>query len=249
MSKVAPSTSDEAMSYQLMSVVLPIQNQSDYLAEVVGEYQAVLMPMSTPHELLLVANGCRDGSFEVCEALARSASTVRVIGARRAGWGLAVKLGLSAASGDLLCFTNSARTSASDLALLLQCACDNPQVIVKASRTLRDSWQRRVGSLLYNLECRLLFDLPTWDVNGTPKAFPRTFDKLLHLTRDDDLIDAEFGVIVAQERYPSIEVPILSTRRRGGRSTTNYRSAWRLYVGAYQTARGLRQVRRTATVQ
>jgi glycosyltransferase involved in cell wall biosynthesis len=236
------------MSYRLISVVLPIHNQAVYLADVVGSYSAALAPMSTPHEILLVANGCRDGSLEVCQTLARSYPSVRVIHSDRAGWGLAVKLGLASADGDLLCFTNSARTSSKDLSLLLAYACDKAPVIVKASRTFRDSWQRRFGSLIYNLECRFLFDLPTWDVNGTPKVFPRAFDKLLRLSRDDDLIDAEFNMIVVREQYPVIEVPILSTRRHGGNSTTNYRSAWRLYVRAYQMARETRR-RRLAAYQ
>ena len=48
-----------------------------------------------------------------------------------------------------------------------------PNVVVKANRKIREHWTRRLGSLLYNLECRALFDLSNWDVNGTPKVFPR----------------------------------------------------------------------------
>jgi hypothetical protein len=93
------------------------------------------------------------------------------------------------------------------------------------------------------LECRALFDLSYWDINGTPKVFPRKFDKLLALTREDDLIDAEFNVICRRENYPVIEVPILSYRRHGGRSTTSYRSAVRMYLGALQMWNDLRRQR------
>jgi hypothetical protein len=54
---------------------------------------------------------------------------------------------------------------------------------VKANRKIRDHWSRRLGSLLYNLECRALFDLSVWDVNGTPKVFPRSCDRAAQLTR------------------------------------------------------------------
>jgi hypothetical protein len=107
-------------------------------------------------------------------------------------------------------------------------------VVVKANRKIRDSWRRRLGSLVYNLECRALFDLPTWDINGTPKVFPRSFGKLLELEREDDLIDAEFNAICRREGYQVIEVPVLSTRRHGGTSTTNYGSALKMYWGAWQ---------------
>ena len=66
------------------------------------------------------------------------------------------------------------------------------------------------------------------------RSFRASFDKLLQLTRDDDLIDAEFNLICRRENYPVIEVPIVSFRRHGGKSTTNYNSALKLYWGAFQ---------------
>ena len=54
----------------------------------------------------------------------------------------------------------------------------------------------------------------------------------MHLTRDDDLIDVEFNVICRREGYRMLEVPIFSSRRHGGQSTTGYLSAAKLYWGA-----------------
>jgi hypothetical protein len=150
-----------------------------------------------------------------------------------------VRLGLREARGDLLCYTNSARTTGQDLTLLLLYAVAWPKAVIKANRKIRESWQRRLGSLLYNLEVRALFDLSVWDINGTPKVFPRKFTKLLELTRDDDLVDAEFLVRCRQANYPVLEVPIFSTRRHGGKSTTGLRSAAKMYAGAWRLRRAL----------
>jgi len=156
---------------------------------------------------------------------------------------VAVKLGLAHATGDVVCYTNSARTTAHDLALVLLYAALDHQVVVKASRKIRESGLRRFGSLLYNLECRALFDLANWDVNGTPKAFPREFAKLLALTRSDDLIDLEFNIICRRENYPMIEVPIFSRLRHGGKSTTNVGTAWRMYWGSLGLWREMRRTK------
>jgi glycosyltransferase involved in cell wall biosynthesis len=222
------------MSASLVSIILPIHNDSAYLDELIEEYEDVLGRLPVPHELILVPNGCRDDSPAICERLAGKHSSIRVITSPRGSWGLAVQQGLTNAKGDLLCYTNLARTSAADLILLLLYAVAYPNVVVKANRKIRESVVRRLGSLIYNLECRAFFDLSYWDINGTPKIFPRTFDGLLALSREDDLIDAEFNVICREKNYPMIEVPILSYRRHGGASTTNYRSAMKLYWGAYQ---------------
>lgn len=217
-----------------ISVILPVYKQADHIAQVVQEYNDALAKIHNPYQLILVVNGKSDASLEVCQGLATQYHTIKVIHNEKSGWGRAVIAGLNVADGDILCYTNSARTTHQDLTLMLVYALVYPQVVVKANRKIRESWQRRLGSLLYNLECRALFDLSYWDINGTPKVFPRSFGKLLNLTWNDDLIDAEFNAICRRENYPVIEVPVFSTRRFSGKSTTNYLSAIKLYWGAYQ---------------
>jgi glycosyltransferase involved in cell wall biosynthesis len=226
---------------QLISVILPVYNQADHIGEIVAEYETVLARIPYPHEIVLVVNGNRDNSLDACNKLAEEYSSVRVIFSEKSGWGRAVKLGIHEAKGDLICYTNSARTSAQDLQLLILYATSNPNVVIKANRKIRESWKRRLGSLLYNLECRALFDLSYWDINGTPKVFPKAFGKLTELDSDDDLIDLEFNVICRVQNYPMLEVPIFSTRRHGGKSTTKYASALKMYVGGYRLWQKMRR--------
>jgi hypothetical protein len=226
----------------LISIVLPVYNEAGYVESVVQSYGEALERLPNPYEIILVPNGCRDNSAEVCRAIAERDSRVRVRESEKGGWGLAVRLGLREARGDLLCYTNLARTDPQDLLLHLLYAVAHPRVVVKANRKIRDNWRRRVGGLLYNIECRTLFDLSCWDINGTPKVFPRAFDKLLQLTRDDDLIDAEFNLICRREGYPLIEVPTFARGRHGSaKSTTTYSSALRMYRGAYKLWRERRK--------
>jgi hypothetical protein len=209
-----------------------VHNQGDHIDRIVDGYRRVLTGVVEGPEIILVPNGCRDDSIARCHDLETAHDGVRVVEVAEPGWGRAVRRGLRAAHGALLCYTNSARTTPDDLLLLLRYALAHPGVVVKANRKIRERWTRRLGSLLYNMECRTLFDLSNWDVNGTPKIFPRTFTRLLDLTRDDDLIDAEFSLVCRREGYPMLEVPIFSQRRHGGRSTTTWRSALRMYWGA-----------------
>ncbi len=225
------------MSIGLISIILPVHNQADHIGAVVEGYESALGGYPTPYELILVANGNRDNSAPVCRDLAAKHRSVRVVESVPGGWGLAVKLGLAAAKGDQICYTNSARTTAEELLAVLNFAREHPDVAVKAKRTIREGWRRLVGSYIFNLECRILLGIRARDVNGTPKVFPRTFDKLLKLRRDDDLIDAEFLAICRRNNYPVMEIPIQSTKRHGGRSTTSLKSARRMYWGAVQLAR------------
>lgn len=216
----------------LISIILPVHNQADHIERLVKEHVDELAKVPVPCEVLLVENGSRDKTLDVCRHLENEIDCVKVVVSPKIGWGQAVRVGLDTVKGDLICYTNSARTTPQDLVVCLLYAVAYNDVVVKANRKIRESRRRRIGSLLFNIECRTLFDLSNWDVNGTPKVFPRSFDGLLRLRRTDDLIDAEFCIVCKQHDYPMIEVPIFSRRRHGGRSTTGYGSAARLYWGA-----------------
>lgn len=216
-----------------ISIILPVHNQADHVERLVREHVAELVKVPAECELILVENASRDASLDVCRRLAGELPCVRVLDTATPGWGNAVRLGLENVQGDIICYTNSARTTPQDLVVCLLYAVAYGDVVIKANRKIRESRRRRIGSLLFNIECRTLFDLSNWDVNGTPKVFPRTFTHLLELQRADDLIDTEFCIACRRHQYPMLEVPIFSTRRHGGRSTTGYGSAARLYWGAF----------------
>lgn len=155
-----------------VSLVLPVHNQADHITGVVESYVNVAGRLGMDVDFILVANACTDDSSALCRQLAHCHERVHVIEQSGGGWGRAVRAGLASADGELLGYTNCARTSPEMLALTLSYARAYPGVVIKANRRVRDSLFRRMGSLLYNLECRALFDLATWDVNGTPKLFP-----------------------------------------------------------------------------
>src|SRR5258708_9790732 len=164
--------------------------------------------------------------------------SVRVITSDRPGWGNAVIKGIQAANGDLICYTNSARTLSVDLKRCLLKAF-NGDIVVKGRRTSRDNRVRALGSAIYNLENRILFGLKTRDINGTPKIFPKEFEKLSKLRRRDDLLDLEFAIVCEEQKYPMVEVPLSPAPRLGGHSTTGVRSALHMYGAAYSLWREL----------
>ena len=215
-----------------VSVILPFCNQADDVREIVTGHAAMLAQAGIGHEIILVPNGSTDDTNAVCRALAAEMPSVRCLEIEGRGWGCAVRSGIAAASGALICYTNSARTQPNDLGQIIDHALRNPGLVVKATRVSRDAWIRRVGSFFYNTLCGTLLRLSTRDVNGTPKAFPRSASTLLDLQRDDDLIDLEFMWRCVRASLPVSEIAIHGGARRGGRSTTGWKTAWRLYTGA-----------------
>lgn len=218
------------------SLILPIHNQADHIAKVVAGFLADFAKLPRPVELVLVPNGCHDASPEICaELAARHPDAVQLVGPlKRGGWGRAINAGLDAARGEVLGYTNSARTTPETATLMLAYAMAYPDAALKAQRRIRESALRRAGSVLYNFECRRLFDLATWDIDGTPKFFPRRYHHLMQLSSDAELYDLEWMRACRYAGYTVVEIPIYPTERFGGRSTTSYRSALRMLLGAYR---------------
>ncbi len=227
------------MNLSLISIVLPVYNQASFIQVTVDKYIESLNKIPIKYEIILVVNSHKDDSFAICEKLSKTYPTVKAFQIPQSGWGRAVKFGIKQSQGDFICYTNSARTKAKDLILFLLYSLANPDVVIKANRKIRDSFLRRFGSLFYNIECRSLYDLSNWDVNGTPKVFPRKFKKLLDLTRDDDLIDLEFNYVCREKEYPMLEIPIFFPQRQGGKSTTGLKSAFSMYLGAWRIKKTL----------
>jgi hypothetical protein len=210
-----------------ISLIVPVDDPADSFGGVVDSYAGALAGLGKSFEILLVPSA---GAATASEDAARGRDEVRVCEGGGA-WGRAVLAGLRAATGEALCYTNWERTSADVLTTMLRYALRNPDVVFRANRRTRDARVQRIGSLLFNLECRAVLRVTAWDVNGTPKVFSRRHSKLLELTREDGLVDAEFAWACEREGYPVAEIPIEAPSVLGRRSEADYPAALRLYAG------------------
>jgi hypothetical protein len=232
------------MAPREISIVLPVRKEDPALEGMLGQYTERLTAMGVDWELVLVPapDGVRGGhgAVEQCHRITSLGECVSVVGPVR-GWGAAVSAGLGASSRAVLCYTNWQRTPVHALVEMVELAFRNPELVLRANRRTRDTRIRRVGSLLYNLECRLLLQIPVWDVNGTPKIFPRSFGELLRLDQTGDLFDAELAFICERSGYPVMEVPIdaeCMTKRSGGVGPV---AALRMYLGVPSVRARLRR--------
>src|SRR6202022_1540854 len=99
--------------------VPPVHTKAAHIESLLRDYRARLEALPFDSELVVVPNACRDDSAAICARLAEEDPAIRTIEIAEGGWGRAVKVGLAAAGGDLLCYTNSARTTPEMLALML----------------------------------------------------------------------------------------------------------------------------------
>ena len=221
------------MTNTTFSVILPLYKQLNHAEHLYKTYTEALDTLGESWELLFIVNGFDDGAADKLKSI-NNRPNVKVHYLANGGWGRAVKYGLAQGTGKYLCYTNSARTEIPDLLMILNYAKVNNDNVVKATRIIREKMTRKIGSPSYNLECRILYKVPIWDVNGTPKVLPRKVYDQINITSDDDLIDAEIMIKCVRHKVKIIEIPVISTTRLAGKSTTNYSSAFKMYKGLFR---------------
>ena len=226
------------------SVVLPLYKQDDQIEAITSLYKKNLLKIGSTLEILLVVNGPTSLNENDIKRISSKDGSLKIFILKESGWGRAVRFGISEASGDFICYTNSARTDIGDLVNMLVLAKKNSPYLIKANRIIRDfSSLRKLGSILYNFEFRLLFRVPVWDVNGTPKIFPKNAIKAIDMSSNDDLIDAEILYKVYKNKHHVLEFPIYSNKRIGGESTTKIFSALNMYIGLFNLYRSLVKIK------
>ena len=218
---------------ETLSLVLPCRNQADHIGTVLPRYIGPLEALGVSFELIVVPNASTDGTEDVVAEIARGDPRVRMAPNPAGGWGLSVRTGLDAARGEILAYTNTARTDPARLPDFIRRYRElGGRSLVKARREARHAPVREIGSLLYNLEARLCFGVRCGDVNGTPKVFSREFYRSLRLSAAGDLLDLELMAAAVRQRVPVDELPVRGFRRHGGKSSTTWKSALNMYGGA-----------------
>lgn len=92
------------MDQGLISVIIPVYNVSNYLAQCL---ESVLGQTYTNLQIICVDDGSTDGSGEICDFYAKKDSRLQVIHQKNAGAGAARNTGLSIAEGDFIGFVDS----------------------------------------------------------------------------------------------------------------------------------------------
>lgn len=139
------------MSEPQISVIVPVRDEKDNLAPLLAELLEVLGGLQRACEVILVDDGCRDGSAEVMDKLA--ASDPRVLALhfdRHYGQSAALLCGLRHARGEAIVILDADRQAdPRDIPKLLELLPGHGAVT--GIRTHRhDSWWRRITSRFAN---------------------------------------------------------------------------------------------------
>jgi len=210
----------------VLSVVVPVFNEHEVLAELQSRLTRVLSAMGDSYEIVYVDDGSRDGSLELLRGFCRDDGAVSLVSlSRNFGKEIAMTAGLDHARGQAVVIIDA------DLQ-------DPPELIPE----LVAQWRKGYDNVYARRRQR---DGETWLKQATASGFYRLMGRLTRVEIPRDTGDfrllsrravTALGLLREQHRfmkglfawigYPSIAVEYDRDRRHGGTSKLSYWKLW-----------------------
>ena len=224
----------QAAKNLLLSVVVPVFNERNTVAEIIRRIRSVDLPVKL--EVVVVDDGSSDGSDKIISAL--QDSTVRLIQHREnRGKGAAVRTGIEAARGDLVLIQDSdLEYDPDDWPSLLAPILKGKARVVYGSRftgerknMLLSHW---IGNRLLTLVTNVLYKTTLSDMETCYKLFDRKILQGIKIESDRFEFEPEITAKVLKKGERIYEVPISYAGRE---MSEGKKITWRDGFGALKT--------------
>jgi glycosyltransferase involved in cell wall biosynthesis len=220
-----------------VSVVMPAHNEAGLLDQTLKELVGELRERDLTFEVLVVENGSSDTTLADARAFAIADPVVRVLTRPRADYGEAMRVGILAASRDVVVVFDVDYYDADfvDRVLPALTTADGPAIVVGSKRapgtTDTRPWPRRAITAGFASLLRYGFGLQVSDTHGMKAMRRATVVPIVERCwSGTDLFDTELVLRADRAGLPVAEVPVTVEERRPSR-TPILRRVLRTMVG------------------
>jgi glycosyltransferase involved in cell wall biosynthesis len=222
----AKNGSDESANRRLrsvvksLSVVLPAFDEEGSIRAVVEDAYRNVPKFAPIFEIIVVNDGSKDRTREICDRLAEEFSNVRVVHhPRNRGYGAALKSGIQLARYDLIFFTDAdGQFDLNEVAALLKQA-DAYDIVAGYRGQRQDPPHRLLFAWGWNVLVRLVLGVRIRDIDCAFKVFNRhVFDKV-QINSVGAMVNTEIFAQVSRFGMTVKEVRVSHFPRRHGKAT------------------------------
>jgi len=202
----------------VISVVIPVFNEEDNLAALIGRLQPVLRSLGRPYEIVMIDDGSRDGSLAILKDLVRENPELRVVElTRNYGQHAAIMAGFSIVRGDIVVTLDADLQNPPEEIPRLVAEMENGgyDVVGTIRRRRRDSAFRLGASRLINIVARRITGVHMTDWGCMLRAYRRPVVERMRECHEHATFIPALATVFAK-RLTEIEVG--HEERHGGKS-------------------------------
>ena len=203
-----------------LSVFFPAYNDSGTIASLVIASLKAAERLTSDFEVIVVNDGSADATAEIADELARTYPQVRVVHhERNRGYGGALRSGFSAATKELIFYTDGdAQYDPAEMEALWNAFSEDVDLVNGYKISRSDPLHRIIIGRIYHHTVKLLFGLKVRDVDCDFRLLRRTiFDRVV-LQKDSGVICLEMMKKIQDAGFRIAEVPVHHYHRAHGRS-------------------------------
>jgi glycosyltransferase involved in cell wall biosynthesis len=203
-------TDHVAPEYKLLSVIVPVFNERNTVAEIIRRMRAVELPID--REIIVVDDGSSDGTEKVLPTL--EDSTVRVVRhSGNRGKGAAIRTGLEQARGDLVLIQDAdLEYDPDDWPKLLAPVLRGKAVVVYGSRFTGEHtnllYLHWIGNKFLSLVTNILYNTTLSDMETCYKLFDRRVLEGINIKAERFEFEPEITAKILRKGHRIYEVPI-----------------------------------------
>lgn len=200
-----------------ISLVIPLYNEEESLAELHQKITAVMQQYRRPYEIIFVDDGSIDGSAQVIEDLHRKDDRVKLIQFRRNyGKAAALAAGFVAARGDyVITMDADLQDDPEEIPKLIGKLEEGYDLVSGWKKERHDPFIKRITSKVYNLFTSMFSGIRLHDFNCGLKAYRSEVVKTMHIYGE---LHRYLPVIAHRNGFRVTEMPVRHHPRKYGTS-------------------------------
>jgi hypothetical protein len=228
-----------------LSVIFPAFNEEANIRAVVEDACRIIPKFAPVFEIIVVNDGSKDRTGEICDDLALEFSNVRVVHhARNRGYGAALKTGIERARYDVIFFTDSdGQFDLREVAKLLE-QTDAYDIVAGYRARRHDPPHRLLFAWGWNILVRSVLRTKIRDIDCAFKAFKRHVFDSVQIHSAGAMVNAEIFAQASAFGMTVKELPVSHFARRHGEPTGDN---FAVISKAFRELTGMRRSLRTIT--
>ena len=202
----------------VISVVIPVFNEEDNLAALIGRLQPVLRSLGRPYEIVMIDDGSRDGSLAILKDLVRENPELRVVElTRNYGQHAAIMAGFSIVRGDIVVTLDADLQNPPEEIPRLVAEMENGgyDVVGTIRRRRRDSAFRLGASRLINIVARRITGVHMTDWGCMLRAYRRPVVERMRECHEHATFIPALATVFAKRLT---EIEVAHEERHGGKA-------------------------------